>query len=293
MRLALVLITLCGLLVGPASAQDLDQAIAQLGSPDAETRARAACTISRFRAEGSAAVPALISILNDGTVLPHDVCKNILGQRWRFQRGWDRPGTSPSQEAAHALGHIGRAALDPLHRLVASGDVPQRLGVVRALREIEDPTSVPVLTNRVTQESNAEVRAAMAGALGSIEEPDAIDALGTLIGDRDIIVREQAAWALGAIESRRGVSKLLPALADASPVVREMAAWALGAIEDPAAVSSLIPLLGDSDPAVREQTAWALGSIGDEAASEALIALMDDRDVEVRRMAVWALSEMD
>lgn len=291
MRFALLVFALSLLPLGTASAQSIQDAIVQLRSPDAEERAKAACTISRFRAEGASATAALIEILGDDSPLPRDVCRDILGRRGWYGSNYE--GTTPAREASHALGHIGPSALGPLHDALDSDNTALRLGVVRAIGEIEDVSSVSVLARAMPGEPDAEVRSEMAWALGAIEDPAAVEALGVAIRDREIIVREQAAWGLGAIEARTAVPLLAPALSDRSPVVREMAAWALGAIEDRSAVAALVPLLGDVDPGVREQAAWALGSIGDEAASDALIALMDDRDVEVRRMAMWALSSID
>lgn len=291
MRFALVVFAFSLLPCGTASAQSIQDAIAQLRSPDAEQRARAACTISRFRVEGASATAALIEILGDDTPLPRDVCRDILGRRGWYGSNYE--GTTPAREASHALGHIGTSALGRLHDALRSQSAAVRLGVVRAIGEIEDGSSIAVLARHLPAEPDTEVRSEMAWALGAIEDPAAVEALGAAVRDPEIIVREQAAWGLGAIEVRAAVPLLVPVLSDQSPVVREMAAWALGAIEDRSAVTALVPLLQDVDPGVREQAAWALGSIGDEAASDALIALMDDRDVEVRRMAMWALSAID
>ncbi len=292
MRALPIALLLCLATTPAVQAQSLSDAIAGLTSANAEVRARAACTLSRFRTDAQPATSALIANLGDDTVVPHDVCREILGQRGYYGYG-DPRGTTPAKEAAHALGHIGPSALAPLHAALGTADAAMRLGVVRALRELEEADSVPVLASLLPRESVAEIRAEIAGALGAIEDPRAVPALGAALADSEIIVREQAAWALGAIESRQGVGHLITVLSDSSPLVRERAAWALGSIEDPSAVGALVALLTDVDPAVRERAAWALGSIGDEKAVDALIALMSDRDIKVRRMATWALSELD
>lgn len=292
MRALSTALFLCLAAASSGQAQSVNDAIAQLSSADAEVRAQAACTLSRFRSDAQPATNALIANLADETIVPHDVCREILGRRGYY--GYlDTRGTTPGLEAAHALGHIGAGALEPLHAALRTEDSTLRLGVVRALRELEEPASVPVLTGLLSRETVGEIRAEVAGALGAIEDPGAIIALAEALSDPEIMVREQAAWALGAIESRSAVPSLIPILGDPSPLVRERTAWALGAIEDARAVGGLITLLSDVDPTVRERAAWALGSIGDEEAVDALIALMNDRDREVRRMATWALSELD
>jgi hypothetical protein len=79
-----------------------------------------------------------------------------------------------------------------------------------------------------------------------------IDALETALDDADADVRRTAAEALGSLEDPRAVDALLEALRnDSDETVRKMAAWALGEIESPRAVDALRPAVRDSNVEVR------------------------------------------
>jgi HEAT repeat protein len=94
----------------------------------------------------------------------------------------------------------------------------------------------------------------------------AVPPLIQALGDSDWDVRAAAAWALGKLGDPRAVPALIQALRDRSENVRFAAAWALGDLGDPQAVPALIKALGDGWDAVRFAAAWALGDLGDPQA---------------------------
>jgi HEAT repeat protein len=234
------------------SAKDLSVLIEMLGSPDPVVRVSVACARNVFDASMTAAIPALVELLDDAEQVSPDVCRED-------RRGWwgKEDSITAGQEAARALVRIGVASFDSLVQALASpGPVARR---------------------------NA------AWALGALDDPRAVAPLIGSLRDSDDAVREQAAWALGALDDPRAVQRLVGALRDASVAVRRQAAWALGAIDDRAAVGALVDALKDTDARVRQQSAWALGAIGDERATAGLSLALKDTQASVRKQAAWAL----
>jgi HEAT repeat protein len=235
------------------TAKDLSAVIDMLRSSDPVVRTGVACSRHVFNASASAAIPALIDMLDDDEPVAPEVCREDGRPWWGDER---RPIT-PGQEAARALVRIGTASFDPLVKaLAATGPTARR---------------------------NA------AWALGALDDQRAVAPLIASLKDADQAVREQTAWALGALDDARAVQPLIAALRDGTPAVRRQAAWALGAIDDAAAVDALVTALKDDDARVREQSAWALGAIGDARASSGLSGALADSEARVRRQAAWAI----
>ncbi len=234
------------------TAKDLAAVIDMLRSPDPVVRVGVACAKNVFNESATAAIPALVDLLNDAEPVSPEVCREDHRRWW----GDDQPITG-GQEAARALVRIGIASFDPLIRALGSSDATGR--------------------------RNAS------WALGALDDQRAVTPLIGLLRDSDDGVREQASWALGALDDARAVQALIGALRDRVPAVRRQAAWALGVIDDNAAVDALIAALKDTDSHVREQCAWALGTIGDARASAGLSLALKDAEPRVRRQAAWAL----
>ena len=235
------------------SAKDLSAVIDMLRSPDPAVRTGVACSRDVFNASATAAIPALIDMLDDDEPVAPEVCREDGRPWWGDER---RPIT-PGQEAARALARIGVASFDPVVRtLTAAGPTGRR---------------------------NA------AWVLGALDDQRAVQPLIASLKDAEPAVREQASWALGAIDDARAVQPLIAALRDTSPAVRRQSAWALGALDDATAVDALISALKDTDARVREQAAWALGAIGDTRASSGLSTALADSAARVRRQAAWAI----
>jgi HEAT repeat protein len=236
----------------PPTAKDLSTVIEMLRSPDATVRVGVACAKEVFNESATAAIPALIGLLNDDEPVPPEVCRDDRRKWW----GDEQPITG-GQEAARALVRIGIASFEPLVKALGS--------------------------------SGATARRNATWALGALDDQRAVTPLIGSLRDSDDNVREQASWALGALDDARAVQPLIGALRDRAAAVRRQAAWALGAIDDNAAVDALVAALKDTDSHVREQSAWALGAIGDARASPGLSLALKDLEPRVRRQAAWAL----
>jgi HEAT repeat protein len=239
----------------PPTAKDLAPVIDMLRSPDPVVRVSVACLRDVFNGSATAAIPALIALLDDDEPVSPEVCREDHRRWW----GDEHPLTA-GQEAARALVRIGMASFDPLVKALGGTGAVERRNAAWALGALDDQRAVPPL-------------------MGALRDTD----------DR---VREQASWALGALDDARAVQPLIGALRDASFGVRRQAAWALGAIDDSTSVDALLAALKDSNARVREQSAWALGAIGDARASAGLSRALKDTDSRVRRQAAWALGAM-
>ena len=133
--------------------------------------------------------------------------------------------------------------------------------------------------------------------LGTIGDPQAVNALIKLFKDTSKIARETAGTALMYI-GQPSVDALLESLKDPHFVVRCHAVRALGGmttdyqmgkawVRDKGVVDALIGMLKDPDRAVREDATIALGNIGDPGAVDALIEAM--KDGAVKRHAIASL----
>ncbi len=295
-----------------------------LTASDALARAQAACEIGHGGPASATQVSQLVRLLADDTRVETPDCGH---------RGWGNTFgaepvvclSSPAQEAARALGRIGRMAVTPLLTALADPASTVRRHAAVALGLLDDhlaaapavPRLVATLTDadwqvrrdvvwalgetggqavlapvsRTLADAHPRVRATAAHALGEIDDVRAVDALIGALKDEDPEVRAMVAWALGEISSADAVDGLARALRDEHVRVREMASWALGEIESPRAVDALVGALKDPSWEVRAKAAWALGEIGDSRASDPLAASMKDTHAQVRKMAAWALAE--
>jgi HEAT repeat protein len=271
----------------------------QLYSPDPRQRAEGACQLGERPVTAIVAIPILVSMLGDDTIVPAIECEMSPWLRRELQvsadaRRWAE--TSPAKEAADALGEIGDAAVPSLLQALRHANWKTRKYAAHALGETDRITEVGTAVSALVAtlgDDHAEVRDRTAWALGELEEPAAVPALVRALGDGDAAVRAKAAWALGEIEDPSAVSGLTAALKDGDLDLRRMAVWALGEIEDASAVPVLLVALKDDDAEVRSKTAWALGEIEDAAAVPGLVQALNDPQWQVRKMAAWALGEID
>jgi HEAT repeat protein/beta-lactamase regulating signal transducer with metallopeptidase domain len=172
-------------------------------------------------------------------------------------------------------------------------DAAVRMSSAQALGSLDDPRAVEALLEALRTDPDAGVRKMAAWALGEIESPAAVGGLSQAArSDASVDVRAMAVWALGEIESPEAVPALGAALRDSDVEVRRMAVWALGEIESAEAVEWLTPALRDGDVEIRRKAAWALGEIESAAAVDGLGGALRDSDAEVRATAAWALGEI-
>jgi HEAT repeat protein len=117
----------------------------------------------------------------------------------------------------------------------ALGETADREAVAPQIQWLNDSGSsvradrvVLVSLIQALNDSSPKVRASAAGALGSIDDISAADALNLSLYDDSSIVSENAAFALGVLKDPRAIDPLIQALGDNRSDVRQRAASALG-----------------------------------------------------------------
>ena len=145
------------------TAKDLSAVIDMLRSPDPVVRTGVACSRDVFTSSATAAIPALVDLLDDDEPVAPEVCRED-GRAWW---GDERRPITPGREAARALVRIGGASFDPLLNALTSRGPAGRRNAAWALGALRDRRAVPLLT--------------------------------VSLKDSDPRVREQAAWAIGVI----------------------------------------------------------------------------------------------
>ena len=111
------------------------------------------------------------------------------------------------EEAAEALGKIGKPAVEPLIGALGDPHGWVRSGAAWALREIGDVRAVEPLIGAL-RDSDENVRWVAVVALGKIGDVRAVEPLIEALGDQDEWVRYWAALALGVIGEARALPEL-------------------------------------------------------------------------------------
>lgn len=126
------------------------------------------------------------------------------------------------------------------------------------------PQAIPALGAALSNPTfDAESRAAMARALGSIRRPAAAAPLQAVLGDSQAVVRAAAVRAIRQVEDFHDGSVALPLLTDSDETVRVQAIYTVTELQTVAAAPALIQVLqNDASASVRRRAAWALGHIG-------------------------------
>lgn len=270
---------------GPDVPDDVTAKVRLLESADPAERASAACMLGEMKERAAAAIPALVKILSDDTPTQRVYCGD--GHSFRGNAK-ELEKSSPGEQAAWALAHIGEQAVAPLINAAKSGDWRVRRNATAALGIIKDERTVDAVLSAV-RDQDWRVREKGVWALGMKIDARVPEMLIGALSDSVWQVRRQAAWALGLQGDARSVEPLVGALKDEQADVRQQAAWALGLKGDGRAVEPLNHALRDQDWQVRSQAAWALGLKGDRSSVVPLIAALKDEDARVRQQAAWAL----
>jgi HEAT repeat protein len=185
-----------------------------------------------------------------------------------------------------ALGRIGAPALAALVRELGSPQVLMREAAAEALIGSNTPTvNGPLMA--ALKDSDAQVRASAARALGWGGNVAAVPSLVAALPDKSWPVVDSSVGALGAI-GIPAEGALLAVLQKPGEdlTVSYQIARALAAMGRPA-VPKLIAALSDRSPSVQKWSAVALGAIGDPQAVEALQKLGSTAGPDVR----WVVQE--
>jgi HEAT repeat protein len=165
------------------------------------------------------------------------------------------------------------------------------------LGEMQKASSIPNLSAALGNNTfNAEARAHIALALGTIGDLRAQSALTGALSSSDPEVRAASLQALRSLRGFTSAQVAVPLLTDGNESVRIQAIYTLGVLRSNASIDGLVSLL-QTDPSVnvRKKAAWALGNIGAPAASAApalFTASQSDASPFVRSLAAAALNKL-
>ncbi len=175
-----------------------------LSDPSAQTRIAAVRGLGRI-ALRAAALPLLERLMIGELQIPEHTLKN-------------------------ALVNCCHESPDLLLKCLAEATGSTRELLARVLAEVANASLGDELLTLAT-DPLPEVRASAARALGAVQEPFALWALGKLIEDAEWFVRLRAVVALASQQESGRIRLLLRALCDSNRNVRQRAAWALARIE--------------------------------------------------------------
>lgn len=185
---------------------------------------------------------------------------------------------------------------DPTPHLLSSlvaPDTEVRLVAAQMLRRLPSARAIPVLIERLAEETDDATLAEVVETLGILRARDAVSALLALTGSGDDLVRANVAEALGwiGVRSPEVTRALFTLLADPESVVRCYAAESLGDTGyGREAVAALRERL-ESDPSemVRVWCLYGVAVLTGEIDWDTLGESFADGDAMVRRQALLAL----
>ncbi len=255
----------------PSDLPHLDAALRDAGSDSAAARWVAALALSRE--DG----PRLAEAASALARLAADPVEEVRSQALEGLLALAAPGYEPPVD-------IFRAALadpSPLVRCSA-------LEAVAALVERPLAEIAPLL-----RDPSPAVRATAARAAGDIEGREQGDALATMLGDADPVVREEAALALCRVGDPRGEDGAIKALAGGGNAVIE-AALALGRLGGSRSAAALRSLAGKwlAAASSRAAAATALVRCGDGGGRTVLARMLGGTRSATRLAALGALARL-
>ena len=281
--------------IPPETPPDVRRPLEQLYSRDPVTRGLGAFALARLGDRAEAAVPFLITMLNDDAKLEWEV-RDADPTDWkeevrkRIVGIYEGQQTSPGREAARALATLCAKAPEGLLAALKSPDAVVRQNAAEALGGIRDKVAVEPLM-ALLRDDDKRVRERVARALSRLRDPTATEALIAAMKDPERSVRRQVVLALGEIKDPRALPALLAGLLD-TVEVSAAAEKALLETRDLRAVEPLIESLRHRKEEVRRLSARLLAAIGDPRAFRPLIIALKDRATDVRFEAAAALRKL-
>jgi HEAT repeat protein len=184
-------------------------------------------------------------------------------------------------EPAIAFGHI--------QQLVVDSNTRVRYGAVSQMATLgtEDlAVSLTILRDRLINDTEPDVQAAAADAIGALKLTAAFEDLENLYHSTpEWLVQFSIVAALGELGDPRGLGLLQTALTSDTTLVQTAAIGAIGELGNPAGVESLTPFVTHPDWQVRYQLARALRNLGGDTAQQNLAILTQDDIPQVAQEA--------
>lgn len=211
---------------------------------------------------------------------------------------------------------------ESIQQLLSSGNLGDRLRAVNQLRQLEPaiaydllqiaiadqnprvryaaisqmstlghqnlPHTLEVLRDRLYNDSEADVQAVAADALGALKLQEAFDDLQQAYHNTsEWLVQLSIVAALGEMEEPRAFELLEEALSSPNELIQTIAITALGELGDRRAIHLLIPYASNPDWQIRYRVVQALARLGGSEVRETLEKLAND---QVEQVALEARS---
>lgn len=175
-----------------------------------------------------------------------------------------------------------------LGQLLMSDDPSVRKVTIQALTLINDGKAFELLVNRLDEEKDDEISAALVRAVSSFNKQGVSDILIKALGSSSIKTREAAASGLAKIRAKDKIQEILARVADNDSWVGYFAVKACGEICSVADAATLIESYPKVDENVKLAIIEALGKI-DADFSDFFLTALDDENEDIRKEVLSAL----
>ncbi len=203
-------------------------------------------------------------------------------------------------ERLHAVNQI--RYLDPepgfdlLARAAADTSARVRYAAISQIGtlSLSDPRSAIELLRRALEtDSEYDVRAAAAAALGDLKQPETLaDLASAYRRESEWLVQFSIVAAMGELGNPDAFDLLCEAIQQGPELVQTAAVAALGDLKDQRAIPLLEPLISAEDWQLRYRIGLALENIGGEAVRPGLVRLSQDPVEQVASQAQAALKHL-
>lgn len=153
--------------------------------------------------------------------------------------------------------------------------------------------SLTILLNRLYTDSEMDVKAAAADAIGALQLTEAYPDLENCYrGVNDWLLRMSIVSTLGELGDPRGFELLKEALSSSEALVQGAAIGSFGELRNPDAVPLIQPFATNEDWQIRYRVAQALGNLGGTEAKALATQLSKDPVEQVAEMARLSLAQI-
>jgi HEAT repeat protein len=153
--------------------------------------------------------------------------------------------------------------------------------------------SLEVLLTRLYADTEIDVKAAAADAIGALHMTEAFPDLEACFRQiNDWLLQMSIVATLGELGDPRGFELLKEALSSSEALVQGAAIGSLGELKNPEAIALFEPFLTNEDWQIRFRVVQALSNIGGEKAREMLQNLTHDSMTQVSETAAIALTQI-
>lgn len=229
---------------------------------------------------------------------------DILEETWQRVPLWRR------QELMRDLEHLGSVndllSFEVLGRYAVRDEDPQvRNLAVGILREFEGRDLVPIFLNLMESDSDVDVRASAAAALGRFVYLCEIDKLSDetqaeienrllqlIQSDEVLEVRRRALESMGYSGHPEVPGLINTAFSSGEKAWKASALLAMGRSVDERWEEPVMEMLDSKFPSLRAEAVRAAGELELNESAPRLLELLDDSDEAVRRASIWSLSQI-